>query len=238
MGNLIIKGIGGAGNKLILQDQAGAAVLTTADSGATIASGVTGGAGLSGMTSLGTVTAGNLSNSAIVYPAGHIINVWSNYYDGNGSHVITNTGGQSSNPDSLTNTLSSARVYSKLVSVTVNVASGNDLIVQYTGGQHDSQTQGQVSGYGYVIKVPDSSANNRGYEFTRYPHYPANLADRREAQYGFDISGSILVGEESGDTIATGNIEVSIYGFVYSEGSTTQTFNIGKTTMIAMEVQR
>jgi len=37
MGNLIIKGKGGAGNKLILQDQAGAAVLTTADSGATVA---------------------------------------------------------------------------------------------------------------------------------------------------------------------------------------------------------
>ena len=36
MGNLIIKGKGGAGNKLILQDQAGAAVLTTADSGAAI----------------------------------------------------------------------------------------------------------------------------------------------------------------------------------------------------------
>ena len=34
MGNLIIKGKGGAGNKLILQDQAGAAVLTTSDSGA------------------------------------------------------------------------------------------------------------------------------------------------------------------------------------------------------------
>ena len=38
-----------------------------------IASTVTGGAGLSGMTSLGTVTTGNLSNSAIVYPAGHVI---------------------------------------------------------------------------------------------------------------------------------------------------------------------
>ena len=33
MGNLIIKGKGGAGNKLILQDQAGAAVLTTNDTG-------------------------------------------------------------------------------------------------------------------------------------------------------------------------------------------------------------
>ena len=37
MGNLIIKGKGGAGNKLIIQDQAGAAVLTTADSGASVA---------------------------------------------------------------------------------------------------------------------------------------------------------------------------------------------------------
>ena len=56
MGNLIIKGKGGAGNKLILQDQAGAAVLTTADSGATIANATlnsnvihTGGGGLKSM---------------------------------------------------------------------------------------------------------------------------------------------------------------------------------------------
>ena len=47
MGNLIIKGKGGAGNKLIIQDQAGGAVLTTADAGATIASGV-----ISGMTGI------------------------------------------------------------------------------------------------------------------------------------------------------------------------------------------
>ena len=38
-----------------------------------IASTVTGGAGLSGSTSLGTVTVGNLSHADIVYPAGHII---------------------------------------------------------------------------------------------------------------------------------------------------------------------
>jgi len=75
MANLVIRPASGAGNKVVVQDQAGAAVLTTADSGATIASGVTGGAGLSGMTSLGTVTAGNLSNTAIVYPAGHVIQV-------------------------------------------------------------------------------------------------------------------------------------------------------------------
>ena len=55
MGNLIIKGKGGAGNKLILQDQAGAAVLTTADSGATAAN----------VTLASTTT----------FPAGHILQV-------------------------------------------------------------------------------------------------------------------------------------------------------------------
>jgi len=72
MANLVIRPASGAGNKVVVQDQAGAAVLTTADSGATIASGVTGGAGLSGSTSLGTVTAGTLG-SGVTFPAGHVI---------------------------------------------------------------------------------------------------------------------------------------------------------------------
>ena len=44
--------------------------------------GVTGG---SGLTALGTVTAGNLSNTAIVYPAGHIVHVQNATLDGHGS---------------------------------------------------------------------------------------------------------------------------------------------------------
>ncbi len=47
------------------------ATITDLTSG-TLGSGVTGG---SGLTALGTVTAGNLSNTAIVYPAGHILQV-------------------------------------------------------------------------------------------------------------------------------------------------------------------
>ena len=54
MGNLIIKGKGGAGNKLILQDQSGGAVLTTADSGSTIA---------------------NSTLTTCTFPAGHVIQV-------------------------------------------------------------------------------------------------------------------------------------------------------------------
>jgi hypothetical protein len=59
MPDLIIKPTNTSGNKVIIQDQAGGAVLTTADSGATLSN--------------VTVTSGNLSNSALVYPAGHVV---------------------------------------------------------------------------------------------------------------------------------------------------------------------
>jgi len=75
MADLIIKPATGDGNKLILQDKAGGAVLTTADSGATMASNVTDipAAGVTGtlvnsvqdnITRLGTVTQGNLQGTA------------------------------------------------------------------------------------------------------------------------------------------------------------------------------
>ena len=64
MPDLIIKPTNTSGNKVIIQDQAGGAVLTTADSGATFSGG-----------NIGTVTAGNISHADIVYPAGHCIQV-------------------------------------------------------------------------------------------------------------------------------------------------------------------
>lgn len=67
MPDLVIKPTTTSGNKLILKDQAGGAVLTTADSGATL-----GNSTQDNITRLGTVTVGNLSNAAIVYPAGHV----------------------------------------------------------------------------------------------------------------------------------------------------------------------
>ena len=87
MADLIIKPEPTSGNKLILKDQAGGAVLTTADSGATMASNVTGipAAGVtgvlpvgvtggSGLTALGTVTSGALGTS-VVLPTGSIIQI-------------------------------------------------------------------------------------------------------------------------------------------------------------------
>tara|TARA_Y100000590_G_scaffold24674_1_gene28083 strand:+ start:1554 stop:2222 length:669 start_codon:yes stop_codon:yes gene_type:complete len=80
MPNLTIKPVGAAGNKLILQDQAGGAVLTTADSGATIAN-----ATLNSPTmvtpALGTPASGVLTNMTgaigptVTFPAGHVVQV-------------------------------------------------------------------------------------------------------------------------------------------------------------------
>ena len=70
MPDLIIKPTTTSGNKLILQDQAGGAVLTTADSGATIAN-----ATLNSPTlvtpALGTPASGTPTNAT--FPAGHIL---------------------------------------------------------------------------------------------------------------------------------------------------------------------
>ena len=58
MPDLTIKPNSGSGNKVIIQDQAGAAVLTTADSGATL-----GNSTQDNITRLGTVTTGTMKNT-------------------------------------------------------------------------------------------------------------------------------------------------------------------------------
>ena len=67
MPDLIIKPTATSGNKLILQDQAGGAVLTTADSGATIAN-----------ATLTTPTIASMANCT--FPTGVIINVTTDIY--------------------------------------------------------------------------------------------------------------------------------------------------------------
>ena len=58
---MIIRPATGTGNKVIVQDQAGAAVLTTDDSGATLANGL----------ALGTPASATLTNAT--FPAGHVV---------------------------------------------------------------------------------------------------------------------------------------------------------------------
>ena len=75
MPDLTIKPNAGSGNKVIIQDQAGGAVMTTADSGATI-SATLDNATQDGITRLGTVTTGTIKNtihSDATFPAGHVV---------------------------------------------------------------------------------------------------------------------------------------------------------------------
>ena len=66
MADLIIKPATGDGNKLILQDKAGGAVLTTADSGATIADGIALGTPASGvMTNMTGAVSASIGNDQI-----------------------------------------------------------------------------------------------------------------------------------------------------------------------------
>ena len=74
MGNLVFKPATGGGNKVIFQNQAGNVDALTVDDSGAIA--IAGNTTLSGTANnLGTVTAGNISNSAIVYPTGHQVNM-------------------------------------------------------------------------------------------------------------------------------------------------------------------
>ena len=80
MPDLTIKPVAAAGNKLILQDQAGGAVLTTGDSGATFSGG-----------NIGTATAGTLGSS-VVFPAGHITKIFYNTDTSGDMNTTANSG--------------------------------------------------------------------------------------------------------------------------------------------------
>ena len=75
MANMIIRPAAGTGNKVIVQDQAGGAVLTTADSGADYVG-----------TTKGTI------DSTATFPAGHVIGMAS-YSTRSTSHLVAANGG-------------------------------------------------------------------------------------------------------------------------------------------------
>ena len=133
MGNLIIKGKGGAGNKLIIQDQAGEAVLTTADSGATFSGG-----------NIGTVTAGTINGGAIgssvAMPAGRVLNISQQWLSSD--TAVFGTHGTSNGQQwatfwtvSYTPTQPSVKVYAILhpwLRVWANVTTNNHINFRYT----------------------------------------------------------------------------------------------------------
>jgi hypothetical protein len=151
MANLVIRPASGTGNKVVVQDQAGGAVLTTADSGATMASNVTGipAAGVtgvlpvgvtggSGLTALGTIASGNLSNSAIIYPVGHIVQTVYLNYPGNSG-----------------NTGSTSWVVAGDLSITIDPIFTNSIIEVdwYVSSTHYNKGNGNCKGYWILRNV-------------------------------------------------------------------------------------
>ena len=80
MADLIIKPATGDGNKLILQDKAGGAVLTTADSGATITSATLTSPTINSPTLAGTISGTLLPTTDAAQDLGSAAKRWNNIY--------------------------------------------------------------------------------------------------------------------------------------------------------------
>ena len=150
------------------------------------------------------------------------------------------SGGSASNPDSLTHDVrfnTDGRTFIKLIGKTVNITSGNGVIVYGWVGMA-SITQSNKGAWGCVFKVPDSGGNNRAYQGGNYPYYPASGMPA----YAPDWSGVVHVGTgaaNTNDTVGTGDIEIAIYGYAYNEGaaSDTQTFKVNRVQLVIQEIQ-
>lgn len=134
------------------------ATITDLTSG-TIGSGVTGG---SGLTALGTVTAGNLSNTAIVYPAGHIIKKSAFHNNDLVTISANNVGGELFTQTFTAKALNSAYYFS------CTIASANTAITNSDAGDR-----------GYIAWLSDASANKYyfGYRRTGGRYAAAGLAN-------------------------------------------------------------
>ena len=132
MPDLIIKPTATSGNKLILKDQAGGAVLTTADSGATAAN----------VTLASTTT----------FPAGHVIKVYSATFDGTHSVGINDSYGNVGNGASgeLNITCdtphSQSSKYLIFASVCHSANNNGSLIFRLVDGSSNIISQGQAGG--------------------------------------------------------------------------------------------
>ena len=150
MADLIIKPATGDGNKLILQDKAGGAVLTTADSGATIAN-----------ATLTTPTIANMANCT--FPVGHIIQFVT--ATGNAasiagqrsSYITTNVTG------SITPKLAGSKIYVHAVfniGILVTTNAGDSLFTNiYRSGSSVTDEYIETDGYDVYFEAAPRTSN-------------------------------------------------------------------------------
>ena len=158
MPDLTIKPNAGSGNKVIIQDQAGAAVLTTADSGATLSNSTQ-----DNITRLGTVAAGTIGSAvnlnSATFPAGHILQVKHFPYtsnmsipaNGRGNAVsIPFTGSASNNsygcPITMSDTNNKVGVFLTISSGNVNEGINHQYELMYNTSVGGTWVQSDVNG--------------------------------------------------------------------------------------------
>jgi hypothetical protein len=179
-----------------------------------IGSAVTGGGGLSGMTSLGTVTIGTLG-SGVTFPAGHVLRTFK-IMD---AEDLVGTGGTNAGSgdkwtyDSDANDLDIA-----------SVASGNILMVWVIGGRLETNSTATYGGSGIYITDQSGSTLYRG--ASKYSSQTNFVSPVAACSHIVGSTGAVKVKKgvmNNNDSFTTG-----WYGSGYSTG------NIN---MIVMEVQ-
>ena len=116
--------------------------------------GVTGG---SGLTALGTVTAGNLANTAIVYPVGHVIQtIYGSAHEGSSTHSSGGGEGPSWEQKTSPNVTITKRYSSSAILITGSIMTDNQSDLMYIDiyrsgtGVTDERIGGESAGLGYT----------------------------------------------------------------------------------------
>jgi hypothetical protein len=171
--------------------------------------GVTGG---SGLTALGTVTAGNISNSAIVYPAGHVIQVVKNttnsYVTSSGTTEAWETNANDLN---------------------ITVTAGNMVVCWITGGMLNAETS--VAGYWTKIKFSQTGETDQdiwtsahiGGDFTPNLYHP-----------GMTIYGAVIA-SATGEMLIKRGVDSS---GAHNTSWSSDVSNYGPIHKTAMEIQQ
>ncbi len=200
MPDLTIKPNLGAGNKVIIQDQAGAAVLTTADSGATLSNSTQ-----DNITRLGTVTTGTIG-SGVTFPAGHIIQT---VHGIGGNTPATHNGATWTNLETL--------------GTTITVTKGNKVLVfahsvnWYTSG---------TANHNGTVRIQLSDGTNQG-ETNAVLLWTQNFSINTPRMYGTSHSGMLTTASGSGTVVVTAYVQAATEsgGTVnYGDANTWSTF--------------
>ena len=172
------------------------------------------------------------------FPAGHVIGMWNNSR-GSSAVTINNTGGTSTNSDSLVGVDTANRVFAEELSVAVDVSSTtSDLFVIGTVGV-GSMSWSNKGAYGMVLNIP-SPTTNYAYDSDNYPFYPAKTSfGDVTSGYGVGLTRHVTV-KGVNSLVKSGSYNIKIYVYAYNETSPsgTQSMQTQNSDITVFEIQR